>query len=200
VSKFTYDGDGNRVSQKVGNNTYTYLNDIATGFATVLDETGPDGHIQYVRGRGLVSADGPTFTYYYHYDAQSTVVGVSDTTGHLAERYVYDVWGQQQLTVPNPGIGTQNKFGYTGEALDPGTGLIYLRARYYDPTLGRFISKDPLNGFERSPQALNRFVYVRNNPATLTDRTGLCDDLGFCDDDGGGWLTESLWPGAPDLP
>jgi RHS repeat-associated protein len=189
ASGFTYDGDGNRVSQKVGGSTYTYLNDVANGFTTVLDEIGPDGAIHYVRGRGLISADGPTFTYFYHYDAQSTVAGVTDTTGHLAERYVTDAWGQRQLSVPNPGIGTQNKFGYTGEALDPGTGLTYLRARYYDPTLGRFISRDTFNGFERSPQTLNRFIYVRNNPATLTDRTGLCDpDF------------EPLWPCAPLLP
>jgi RHS repeat-associated protein len=182
ASSFTYDGDGNRISQKVGAATYTYLNDITNEFTTVLDEMGPDGHIQYVRGRGLISADSPAFTYYYHYDSQATVAGVTDTTGHLAERYVYDVWGQRQLTVPNPGIGTQNKFGYTGEALDPGTGLYYLHARYYDPTLARFVSKDPFPGFDRSPQTLNRFVYVRNNPATLTDRTGFCaldpdDDL-----------------------
>src|SRR5207245_2528126 len=90
ASIFTYDGDGNRVSQQVGTNTYTYLNDISDGFTTVLDETGPDGEIHYVRGRGLVSADGPSFTHFYQYDAQSTVAGVTDTTGHLKERYVYD--------------------------------------------------------------------------------------------------------------
>jgi len=191
TSTFAYDGDGNRVSQQVGASTYKYLNDIATGFATVLDETGPDGHIQYIRGRSLISADGSNFTNYYHYDAQNTVAGVTDKTGHLAERYVYDVFGQLQLSVPNPGIATQNKFGYTGEALDPGTSLYFLRARYYDPALGRFITKDSFTGFDRSPQTLNKFTYVRNNPATLTDRTGLCDD----DDD-----YFFFWPCAPPLP
>jgi RHS repeat-associated protein len=191
TSTFAYDGDGNRVSQKVGSSAYKYLNDIATGFATVLDETGPDGHIQYVRGRSLISADASNFTYYYHYDAQNTVAGVTDTTGHLAERYVYDVFGQLQLSVPEPGIKTQNKFGYTGEALDPGTSLYFLRARYYDPSLGRFMTRDSFNGFDRSPQTLNKFTYVRNNPATLTDRTGLCDD----DPD-----FEFYWPCAPPLP
>lgn len=183
-SGFGYDGDGNRVSQMVGTNTYRYLNDISTGFATVLQEAGPDGAIVYVRGRGLVSAEGPSFTYYYHYDALGSVAGLTDPTGHLAQRYVYDVWGLRALSAPGPQVGTRNKFGYKGEALDPGTSLYYLRARYYDPTLGRFISQDPLSGFDREPQSLNRFVYVRNNPATLTDRTGLCsaaDDFSDCE-------------------
>jgi RHS repeat-associated protein len=174
ASSFTYDGDGNRVTQKVGAATYTYLNDITNDFTTVLDENGPDGHIQYVRGKGLVSANGPGFTYYYHFDAQTTVAGLTDDKGHLDKSYVRDVWGNLLSTNPPPQVGTDNKFGYTGEALDPGTGLYYLRTRYYDPTLGRFISKDPFPGFDRSPQTLNRFSYVRNNPATLTDRTGLC--------------------------
>lgn len=176
----------------VGTNTYTYLNDISTGFATVLQEAGPDGAIVYVRGRGLISAEGPSFTYYYHYDAQGTVTGRS--TGHLAQRYVYDVWGVRALRTPGPQVGTRNKFGYTGESLDPGTFLYYFRARYYDPTLGRFISQYPLVGFDRAPQTLNRFVFVRNNPGTLTDRTGLriaADD--FSD-------SETTWPAAPPWP
>lgn len=173
TSLFTYDGDGRRVGQNVGSATYAYLNDVAAGFTTVLNETGPDGDIKYVWGVALISADGPTFMNFYHYDGQSSVAGVTDLTGHLEERYVYDVWGRLLLSVPNPGIGTQNKIRYTGEASDPGTGLIYLGGRYYDASLGRFITGDQLEGSERSPQTLNRFVYVTNNPATFTDRTKL---------------------------
>jgi RHS repeat-associated protein len=87
------------------------------------------------------------------------VAGLTDTTGHLAQRYVYDVWGVVTRSSRGPQVGLQNKFGYTGEALDPGTSLYYLRARYYDPTLGRFLNKDPLAGFDVTPQSLNRFGY-----------------------------------------
>lgn len=193
-SAFTYDGDGNRVKQVVGGGTYNYLNDIATSFSTVLAESGPDASIAYVRGRGLISATGPAFNFFYHYDAQSTVMGISDASGKLVQRYVYDVWGLRTQVVPSPQVTTQNKFGYTGEALDPGSLLYYLRARYYDPTLGRFLNSDPLPGFDKAPQTLNRFVYTRNNPATLTDRTGLCSDEDAFE------LCDSLWPGAPALP
>jgi RHS repeat-associated protein len=210
-STFTYDGDGNRVAQKVGSSpAYTYLNDIATGFATVLDENGPDGHIQYVRGRGLISASSPAFTYFYHYDAQSTVAGLTDSLGKVVKRYDYDVWGVPTGAVPSNKVGTQNKWSYTGEALDPGTNLIYLRARYYDPTIGRFISRDPFGGYERVPITANRFIYTRDNPATLTDRTGLYADyyLDYSYEDTGYYdydffyddFSEPLWPGAPPLP
>jgi RHS repeat-associated protein len=119
---------------------------------------------------------------------------MTDTTGYLKQRYVYDVWGQRIQSVPAPKVDTLNKYGYTGEALDPGSSLYYLRARYYDPAIGRFINRDPFPGFDRLPQSLNRFVYVRNNPGTLTDRTG------YFDDDTPVEGLELLWPFAPLLP
>jgi RHS repeat-associated protein len=175
ASLFGYDGDGNRTRQQVGAGLYNYLNDLATpGFASVLQETGPDGTIFYTHGRELISAAAPAFTFYYHYDAQSTVVGVTNSTGHLAQRYLYDIWGQRNTGVPGPQVGTENKFGYTGEALDPGTSLYYLRARYYNPAPGRFTNKDPFEGFAQVPGTLNRFVYADDNPATRTERNGMC--------------------------
>jgi RHS repeat-associated protein len=165
------------------------LNDTSTGFPVVLKETGPDGTIVYTRGRNLISATG-ALNAFYHYDAQSTIMGLTDFTGHLQQRYVYDVWGQRAQIVPaSSNNATPNKFGYTGEALDPGTSLYFLRARYYDPSLGRFLTRDSFPGFDLWPQTLNRYVYVRNNPATLTDRTGHC----FDDD-------PLAWPCAPPLP
>jgi RHS repeat-associated protein len=174
ASSFTYDGDGHRLSQQVGTGTYYYVNDITSDLPTVLLEQGPDGSIFYTRGRGLISATAPNFTFYYQYDAQSTVVGLTDTTGHLAQRYLYDIWGQRNMNVPGPQVGTKNKFGYTGEALDPGTSLYYLGSRYYNPMLGRFISKDPFEGFAQLPTTLNRFIYALDNPASRVERNGLC--------------------------
>jgi len=176
ANSFSYDGDGHRISQQVGTGTYFYVNDITGGLPTVLQEQGPDGSIFYTGGRRLISAMAPNFTFYYHYDAQSTVAGLTDTTGHLAQRYIYDIWGQRNMNVPGPQVGTENKFGYTGEALDPGTSLYYLRGRYYNPVLGRFISKDPFEGFAQLPSTLNRFVYALDNPASRVERNGLCSN------------------------
>jgi RHS repeat-associated protein len=65
-----------------------------------------------------------------------------------------------------------NDFRFTGEQVDPETGLIYLRARYYEPETGRFISKDPFTGFASVPSSLNRYTYVKNNPVLYTDPSG----------------------------
>jgi len=63
-------------------------------------------------------------------------------------------------------------FQFTGEQRNP-TGLIYLRARFYDPAIGRFMSRDPFAGVLRAPLPLNRYSYVLNNSMNAVDRNGL---------------------------
>ncbi len=79
----------------------------------------------------------------------------------------YEPFGKQLSTAGNP----LTKYGYTGEWTDP-TSLVYLRARYYDPATGRFISKDPVRGFPNLPQTLNPYTYAINNPVRYTDPSG----------------------------
>ncbi|MCP4544346.1 MAG: hypothetical protein GY832_45120, partial [Chloroflexi bacterium] len=61
---------------------------------------------------------------------------------------------------------------YTGEHWDGDVGLLYLRARWYDPAIGRFLSEDPFPGFAALPQTQHAYVYVGNNPINLTDPSG----------------------------
>lgn len=172
-SAFAYDGDGNRIGQSVGSGVYNYLNDVATALPVVLQESGPDGNISYAQGLGLISESGAGFDYFYHYDGLGSVVGLTDPGSKLAGRYSYDAWGQTDTSIPDPQLGTKNKFRYTGEALDPGTQLYFLRARFYDPSIGRFAVMDPSLGKPFKPLSLNRFVYVDNAPVSLTDPSGL---------------------------
>ena len=65
-----------------------------------------------------------------------------------------------------------NDFKYCGEIYDDETGLYYLRARYYDPSVGRFISKDSVEGSITNPLSLNLYTYVENNPLGYFDYTG----------------------------
>jgi len=67
--------------------------------------------------------------------------------------------------------------GFTGEPKDA-TGFIYLRARYYDGSLGRFVGRDPFAGAGWDPQGQNRYSYARNDPTTFGDSSGLCSDPG----------------------
>jgi RHS repeat-associated protein len=106
--------------------------------------------------------------YLYLYNGHGDVVQIIDPTGQVVNKYQYDEWGnilseQEQI---------QNSFKYAGEILDDETGYYYLRARYYDPTDGRFISKDTHEGQIVNPLSLNLYTYVENNPLTFVDPTG----------------------------
>jgi RHS repeat-associated protein len=172
TSSFAYDGDGNRFGQSTSRGTYNYLNDVGTALPVVLQESGPDGNISYAYGLGLISESSPTFNYFYHYDGLGSVMALTDASGAPKAGYAYDPWGNPLINVSDS-VGTKNKFRFTGEALDPGTGLYYLRARYYDPAFGRFMGRDPFPGFAAIPIGTNLYSYVQNNPIAFVDPTGL---------------------------
>lgn len=65
-----------------------------------------------------------------------------------------------------------NPFLYAGEVYDKESGFYYLRARYYDPKMGRFVSEDTYKGQVDNPLSLNRYTYTRNNPLRFVDPTG----------------------------
>ena len=85
--------------------------------------------------------------------------------------------------------GTADR-SFTGDNQDTVSGLYDFTHREHSPVQGRWISPDPAStaAFNlRTPQSLNRYVYVSNNPLNTTDPTGLCDpDFEYCDDPGGG--------------
>jgi len=86
----------------------------------------------------------------------------------VVNKYKYSIWGSVtniQETVPN-------SFKYAGEFWDDATGLQYLRARWYDPSIGRFINKDTYEGDLTNPLSLNLYTYVGNNPLTRFDPSG----------------------------
>jgi len=171
-STFAYDGDGNRVSQSTKEGTFAYLNDVATALPVVLQESGTDGNISYAYGLGRISGSSDKDDFFYHYDGLGSVVALSAQNGRPSAGYFYDAWGKSVLTIAGE-FGRRNKFRFTGEALDPGTELYFLRARYYDAVTGRFITPDPAPGFLCVPGSLNRFEYVLGNPVRFADPSGL---------------------------
>ncbi len=104
-------------------------------------------------------------TSYYEQDGINAVSSLSNSAGALANTYTYDSFGKLTAstgTVVNP-------FRYTSRELDPETGLFNFRARYYDPSLGRFVSEDPI-GFHAG---VNFYDYVLNRPTVFLDPAGL---------------------------
>jgi len=170
-STFGYDGDGNRVTQATMAGTYAYVNDINTPLPAVLSEQGPDGSLTYAYGMGLIEEYSAAFNYFYHFDGLGSVVALTDAHGLPAAAYAYDSWGNTLLAPPGA-LGERNKFRFTGEAIDPGTGLYYLRARYYDPSVGKFLVQDQSMGINSFPLTSNRYAYALNNPLNYSDPSG----------------------------
>ncbi|WP_374021037.1 RHS repeat-associated core domain-containing protein [Paenibacillus thiaminolyticus] len=93
---------------------------------------------------------------------------IQDATGKVLNRYTYDIWGNpliQEEQVPNI-------FRYAGEYWDAATELQYLRARWYDPSIGRFLTEDTYEGEISNPLSLNLYTYVANNPLIYVDPSG----------------------------
>lgn len=105
-------------------------------------------------------------TSYYQQDALSSTTSLSSSTGTLARTYIYDSFGN--LTSSTGAL--MNPLQYTGREFDAETGIYEYRARYFDSSIGRFISEDPI----RFKGGIDFYAYVKNRPTTLVDPTGTC--------------------------
>jgi RHS repeat-associated protein len=167
------------VAKSVEGVTTEYVLDPAAGLTQVLQETTggqtTDGQAtSYLYGHDLLAQyDSGTWAYHVN-DGLGSVRQLADPTGQVVQSYSFSPFG-----VPLGESGGE-PYGFTGEQWDASAGLVYLRARYYQPGMGRFVSKDPFPGFVTRPQSLNRWVYVQNNPVNRRDPTGLREDEG-CD-------------------
>jgi RHS repeat-associated protein len=164
-TQYQYDGDGNRVSQQVVAGTYAYVNDTATSLPVVINEAGPDGNITYGYGLSMISATAAAFQYYHQFDGLGSTSNLTDPAGAQKANYTYEPWGKS--TLPLDPVGSKDKYKFTGEALDPNSGLVFLRARYYDPAIGRFISRDALETL-----GINQYQYGLANPTRFADQSG----------------------------
>lgn len=164
ASTYTYNGDGIRETKTVDGATTTQVLDGGN----VAVEIKGNEVTKYVRGVNLISSEKNGQRYYYLHNGHGDVVQIVDNAGNVVNNYEYDEWGNitsQTETIENP-------FKYAGEYFDKETGLYYLRARYYDPTIGRFISEDSFPGEANDPLSLNLYTYAHNNPVNLFDPSG----------------------------
>jgi RHS repeat-associated protein len=163
---FRYDPFGRRIEKVSPTVTTVYAYDGDN----VVAELDGGGNLlaHYTQGAGI---DEPLAMYqglttsYFHADGLGSITSLTDSTGNVAVSYVYDSFGN--LTASTGKI--TNPFQYTGREFDSETGLYYYRARYYDPTSGRFTSEDP-SGPTQGP---NLYSYVYNSPIGSVDPSGL---------------------------
>ena len=102
------------------------------------------------------------------------MVGIIDTQGNKVVEYTYDVWGMPRAVTGTLAdtIGQKNPIRYRGYYYDTETGFYYLRSRYYDPEIGRFINADGYVSTGQGITGYNMFAYCGNNPINRTDPSG----------------------------
>jgi RHS repeat-associated protein len=173
--KLIYDGDGNRVAKIVNGVTTQYLVDDLnpTGLPQVVEEV-VNGAVtrQYTYGLQRISEsqmlNGAWTTSFYVYDGAGSVRELTDSTGKVTDEYEYDAYGNSFTKIGT----TPNNYLYRGEQYDPDLGLYYLRARYYNPATGRFLSRDPEDGKAKVPASLHKYLYAFGDPVNRIDPRG----------------------------
>lgn len=169
--RMAYDGADQRVTDTApGQSATSYLWDEQDPLERVLQESagGETLNYAYAQQRPLWVETPHDGRYYYHQDQLGSTVAMTDSAGEVAGTRSYDVFGAPDETTGDlPG-----SFTFAGEQYDEDTGLVYLRARHYDPELGRFLSVDPADPDLTDTQSLNPYVYARNNPLRYTDPSG----------------------------
>ena len=162
VSTFLYGPSGNRIKKASPSGTSLY-------FGKLVEEVNGSMVKYYYAGNILVAkqeTNGDRF--WYHADRLGSTRVMTDSDGQEMNNYSYASFGR---TLNESGT-VVNERGYTGHVMDPDSGLIYMGARYYDATLGRFISPDTIVPDPMNPQALNRYAYAYNNPISYVDPSG----------------------------
>ena len=176
IQKNCYDAEGLRAEMEENGRLVQFLYNENREVVAEKDYSG--NIIRYIRGLGLISSDSENAKTYYHYvcDEQGSVShiirgedkesGVSEQgreQDRILNQYEYDAFGNTISCKEQ----VENRFRYQGEQYDPITRQYYLRARYYNPVIGRFIQEDTYYG-----DGLNLYEYCRNNTITYKDPTG----------------------------
>lgn len=163
-SEYTYNTLGIRTSKKVNDQVTQFILDGGNVIAEIND----DKTTIYSRGINLISCKTDTDEQFYLFNDHGDVVHRTNNTGSIVKTYDYDAFGIE-VSID---INDSNPFRYCGEYYDVETGTYYLRARYYNPYVGRFITEDSYSGQANDPLSLNRYTYCVNNPVVFIDPSG----------------------------
>jgi RHS repeat-associated protein len=164
IQKNRYDAEGLRYEliENGRRTSFVYYN------GELLHEKGEEaglsqGETSYHLGAGIEAFQRDRKTFYYHQDEQLNTALISDEKAASKNHYQYDAFGAGLEAVE----ALPNRIRYTGQQYDEQTGQYYLRARYYNPILGRFMQEDVYHG-----DGLNLFTYCANNPVIYYDPSG----------------------------
>ena len=172
-TRFSYDGRGRRRAKgeiKFNYDANDRLIKQSDGLEFIYDASGVAGVVY--QGN----------TYFYQKDIFNNIAKILDANGNIIVQYVYNAWGKykvlnangQEIDKSDDGhIGNKNPFRYRSYYFDTETELYYLKSRYYDPELGRFITIDDISYLDpETINGLNLYAYCGNNPVMFTDPAG----------------------------
>jgi RHS repeat-associated protein len=163
-----YDAEGRLRQTVITAPNVTTRNQLYDGVNLVADYDGADVMMRrYVHGPGvdeplvIYEGAGTTIKNWQYADHLGSIIGTADGTGTSTAIFTYGPFGESSLT-------TGQRYGYTGQRSMAALGLLYYKARFYSPSLGRFLQPDPI-GYADD---LNLYAYVGNNPVNATDPDG----------------------------
>lgn len=170
TTTYAYNGDGLRMSKTTSGEATSCVWDVARSIPMCVQETVGSTIKSFVYGKSLISTtDGSGHQTYRLTDAIGSTTELLESNGEVVVVYRYDAFG----VIRSQSFTHDNSWLFAGEQTDPESSYQYLRARYFDPSLGRFISRDPLRGRYQRPLTMNPYVYALNRPVNLTDPLGL---------------------------
>lgn len=173
TASYKYNVSGLRIEKVVNGQRINHVWDGSKQIVADIVEGDTYNANCYVRGTSLAAkykfVNGAKSEYtYYTQNAHGDVVNLTNADGDVIKSYTYDAFGVEKNIIDSD----SNPFRYCGEYFDAETGTIYLRARYYNPTTGRFISRDSYAGKKSDPLSLNLYTYCHNNPVRYIDPSG----------------------------
>ena len=176
---YTYDAENRRLTSTVTATgaTTQYIYHKGGALDNLLAKINPDGSVtRYVYGAGLLyeettsSGGVAQAPVYYHYNWRGDTIAMSDSTGAVVARLAYSPYGERTVE-SGAAIADASPFGFNGRwgVMTEPTGLVCMQARFYSPTLRRFLSEDP-SGFSGG---VNLYAFVGGNPIDYMDPFGL---------------------------
>ncbi len=194
-TSYTYDAENNRIGVETGEKRTTYVintqpelsqvlqsteikltskdanSEIDKGITTSITDNANTTTTCYFYGNGLASQDNGKDYFSYHFNNVGSTMAVTDARGSVVETYNYTPYGElidgeYREDIP---FLYNGQYGVTTDS----NGLYYMRARYYNVEIKRFINQDVLIGVLERVSSLNRYAYVEGNPVSYLDPFGL---------------------------
>ncbi len=162
---FEYDGRGRRTKKNTVRYYYNYADKLIAS---------SDGMEYFYDHIGVAGFKKDGAWYVYKRDIQNNITGILDSNGTEVVKYVYDAWGNHTVSGSKAStLGALNPFRYRSYFYDTETGLYFLKSRYYDPYIGRFLNMDSVDYAEPGViNGLNLYAYCGNNPVMNVDPEG----------------------------